>query len=603
LLLWLRTRASGFLPLSLERLPIAAGLPLLAAATAITAGVQRLSAPALLLAVVGAWLFATLAFRVRRPTGNAWFPDALVVAVIAVLSFDSHLHFDAVHHNWYLGALPGLMHGRLPLADFVAAYGVLPFYLLALFFHSTSLPISYVGLALATSVLIFVFYAVVFFLLRALVSSQRVAMASMAAVLATHFFGVHGAYTAYPSGGPLRFLPPFLVLLPCALRASHSRGQRVSRVAEIALLVLASLWSAETFVYTLAAFGGVAAVETAFARQRTGGWLRFALRRCAPALGCISVVHVAHALVLRGVSGEWPHWDRYLELIASFSPRGGIALVAAPLGGAWVLVVLVYLGSLIACAHSLPFVRSQRGEARLAVVTGLTLTGIAQLSYWLGLSIGYRLSNVCIPAILVAAYWGERLQRSRDLPTAFRAASTLSLSMALVLIAMQSASHMEMWLRHTRPDSLGIAPAVAQLGGCDAFPACVLQPRVVYPETETALELLDRYAPRQRELAVFLSAPATTEVSIRSGKPHVFPLVDPLHDALVGRNAEWIERQPHGLVAGDAILVDETVLHASGLSGESLLRRLFERLCGNEFSCDEIERRGAIRVLRLAPRH
>jgi hypothetical protein len=313
-------------------------------------------------------------------------------------------------------------------------------------------------------------------------------------------------------------------------------------------------------------------------------------------------VQIAHALVLRSISGEWPDYGRYLTLVASFSPRGGIAVVSASPGGPWLAVVLVHLGSLLGCLHAVPSTRTQRGRASLATVAGLTVTGIAQLTYWLGLSIPYRICNVAIPAVIVAAFWGERLTHSVALPSAFRSALALGLAAVLLLIPVNYASHVRMWLEHARPGSLGTAAAVAAVGGCDALPDCLVRPRAVHPNTETAVELLQRYSPGRRAAAVFLAAPVTTEVLMRSGRPHVFPVVDPLHDVMGSENARWIVEHASGrLGPGDIILVDREALAATGLRGETLLRVMVERLC-DEFRCVEIEKHGSLAIERLEPR-
>ena len=581
---------------------IAACLPLLTLATVTSAGVQHLPPVAQILAVVGGAVIATRLLRKGWPSGSSRIADLLVVALLAALSFDPHLHFDTLHHNWYLGPVHALRQGRIPLVDFVAAYGVLPFYLLALFFRASGLPLSYPGLALAVSILLFLFYGAVYLLLRILMRRQVTALASMVCVLLIHFFGVHGAYTVYPSGGPLRFLPPFLLLLCSALRARRVPPQRASRVGEIALLAVSSLWSVETFVYSLGAWLGVAALEFAFARREGGAWLQIALRRLALAAACVVAVQIAHALVLRGISGEWPDYGRYLTLVASFSPRGGIAVVSASPGGPWLAVVLVQLGSLLGCLHAVPSTRTQRGRASLATVAGLTVTGIAQLTYWLGLSIPYRICNIAIPAVIVAAFWGERLTHSVALPSAFRSALALGLAAVLLLIPVNYASHVRMWLEHAGPGSLGAAAAVAAVGGCDALPDCLVRPRAVHPKTKTAIALLQHYSPGRREAAVFLAAPVTTEVLMRSGRPHAFPVVDPTHDVMGSENARWIvEHASHRLGPGDIILVDREALAATGLRGEALLRSMVERLC-DEFRCVEIEKRGSLAIERLEPR-
>jgi len=523
--------------------------------------------------------------------------DVLATLLLAFICLDPHLHFEVDHHLWFLGPVHALMQGRTLLVDVVSAYGVLPIQLLATFFQATGLPPSYVGLALVGNGLLLAFYAVVYGLLRSITRSQIVAVAGLIVTLLIHFFGVQGSYSAYPSAGPIRFLLPLLVPLVSALRSIGADRRAATRSGELALLAAASLWSVEVFVYTLAAWVGVLAVESGLAAQRGEVWRRPVSIWIALAAGSVALVHGVVASGVRLDSGQWPQWARYLDFIRSFSPAGrGVSLLPAPLGGAWVAVVLAYLASLIGCVYSLPQTRGRKAAARLAAVAGLTLMGIAQLTYWLGLSIQSRLANVAAPAVVVTAFWADRLLRPGALPSASRSATRVCLAAVVLLIAVLHAPSLRIWAEHS-PRPLGSDSVV---GGCDAFPACLVDSTPILPQSRDALELLAAHAAGQGVAGIFVAPDVTAEVTIRSGRPHAFPITHPGHDATSPRNAAWILQQPHRLVAGDVILVDREALRSTdALGAMPLMRALVARLCDREFRCVEIDRRGPIRALRL----
>ena len=80
--------------------------------------------------------------RLQHHAGLTRLGDAVVIAIIAWLVFDPHLHFDVAHHNWFLGPTNAVMQGGTMLGDAVSAYGVLPIYFLAGVFSLGIVPIS-----------------------------------------------------------------------------------------------------------------------------------------------------------------------------------------------------------------------------------------------------------------------------------------------------------------------------------------------------------------------------------------------------------------------------------------------------------------------------
>jgi len=581
------------------RAALAVALPVSMAATIALLCLPRLPGLGLLLLASVAAIPRLSPFRLAPSKAVRWGSDVLVVSLLAWLCLDPHLHFELRHHLWFLGPVHALMEGETLMVDVVSAYGVLPIQLLAAFFRWSGLPLSPAGLALVVDLLLLAFYVVVYALLRTQLRSLLLAVVAMAAIVATNFFGVYGGYSLFPSAGPLRFLPPLALPALAALRTARPRWGAATRLAEAAALCVCLLWSVESFGFALAAWLGIVCVEGAFA-IRDGLGLRSTLRRVALVVVALLATLGLYALGVWSTSGQWPHWGRYLDYLRSFSPAGrGFSLLGAPMGGAWVAVVVAYLGSLIGCLYALPGAGGREGATRLAVVAALTTLGISQLSYWLALSIEPRLATVGLPALMVVALWADRMAETSSLPRASRATTGALVLSAAVLVVGLYVPNVGVWAQHA-PLPLGAGSVV---GRCDRFPRCLVAPEPVLRETRVALELLRLHAPDQRVAGLFLAQDVTAEVMIRSGLPHAFPISHAGQDATSERNAAWITEQPHELRAGDVILVDREQLRVGdALGANRLLRQLFARLCNRDFDCILVDRRGSTSVLRLEAR-
>jgi hypothetical protein len=594
--------------------------PILLTLTVLIVSLQNLPSATQLVGLVvlaGAATFVRIRHR-RRGRWLTGVADALVLLILTLFVFDPHLHFEPTHHNWFLGPTLALMQGRTLLVDVVSAYGVLSMYVLALVFDLGLVPLSYVGFALVVAVLVILQYAIVYVLLRSVLRSVTHAIVALAVIVLVHFIGVHGAFTVYPSAGPIRFALPYLLLLLVAFRARRPARQRAARLAERAVVALASVWSAETFFYALAAYGGIVSYEAGVEAGRAPRWMRAVAARVTWTLLFAAAAHLGLALYIRVHAGQWPHWGYYFVYVQAFSPAGeGWALQNAPRWGGWIAVSLIYFASLIGCLYSLPLLKAQKSAARFTMVFAMTLMGIAQFTYFLGLSIFYRLLNVAIPAVFVAAFWGERLSgRVFGIPRRFRLAARFCTYGVVMLVAVQYRQELQEWIPHSALASV-VAVArgqpVAPPQGCPTLVACLTHGFPISEAADRTLHLMENYAPDTRRAAVFVNPAATTEICLLSGKAHVFPMTDASHDNIVTANGDRIVNAAHGLRAGDVIFVDRAALSpaigaqpsiawlALEQRGRSLLRRMVDRLC-SEFLCEVVDRSGGVTVERLRNR-
>lgn len=541
--------------------------------------------------------------HLRPPAIVYGLADALVVVTIGWLVFDPHLHADAHHHVWYLAPAHAVMHGGTVLGDIVTAYGILPIYLLAAFFGLGILPISYGAFSALLSALLVAEYVLVYALLRLLRVSLGHAVLGVGMVLLVNFVGTHGALTCFPSIGPLRFGIPYLLVLIPILRGRRPERTRSLAALEAVVVAVASLWSLETFLLTVATYLGIVTLEAAIASRRGIG-LRSTLARVSYASLSVAVIHVAFAAFVQLRTSHWPLWDAYIELVFAYTPAGsGVLLLIPPKIGAWVTLAGIYGASLLGCAWTLPRVRSAAGAGSLAAVLGLTAMGIAGFGMYLGRASSWWLHATAIPPIVLLTFWIDRLTcRSTQAPRAFRFTTATCAYGVALLAALHLREPLDEWLHHPSPHFLAAESPLNRTWGCSAFPRCLFGPRPAGPGAEEIVQLIAKYAPPGRPVGVFLGALATPDVLLGARRRHAFPLSAPAQDGLVPGNAARIVGARHSLLPGDRIFVDRAQLMAPLLFPLiPVERQIVDRLC-REFDCRVEEVVGNISVERLDPR-
>lgn len=561
--------------------------------------------PARLLAIAAGALVLGLARVSGRPMLGRWARrglDGAVLCGVAWLLFDPHLHFEPEHHGWYLGPANHVLQGGAMLVDVVCAYGVLPVHAIAAFFALAPFPLSFVGFSLFGSAVLIAEYLAVYAVLRHLRLPVLQAALAMVGVTIANFIALNATPPVYPSLGPLRYGLPWLLPLLVALRARQPSWEKSSQRAESFVVAASSLWSLETCFFTVAAYAGVVAIETAADARRAPGWWARCWQRLAWTAGSTLGLQAGFAALTFLQSGSWPSWRMYLALISAYTPGGrGIGLAAIPAIGTWVAMTAIYATSLFGCVLALPLVRSRAGAAALACIGSVTLMGVAQFSIYVGKSAPERIYPAALPVVVVLAFWAERLSRRARRATSTRLVVACTAYAALLLCLEQLSPRALEWWHHDTETWLGSRRIASNLHGCAAFPECLWDPPAASRAAERLEGLIERFDPGDGPIGVFLSSPATTEVLIRSGRPHVFPLNKPFQDGLVLANAARIALAPHALEAGDVIFV-RALLRKERRPSENLLRVLLHRVCDEEFVCRRIMMHAGVEVMRLEAR-
>ena len=234
----------------------------------------------------------------------------VVFQVVLPPSENTMLH----HHDFFLGPVNDMAHGRTMLVEVWAQYGVGLYYaLLALL---KVLPLNHGVLVLVLSTLMTAQYLLVYTTLRMAIRSQALVIGAIVAAVLGNLFAPMGAYFAYPSVGPLRFGFPYLVIAAAVAAARWPRYARALRVGQLCLIAIAAVWSFETSVYTATTWFALTAL-LAFGPTRAG------VRLLARELTAAAAVSIAAVLALtvgtRVASGRWPDWCGYLAYVRLYS--------------------------------------------------------------------------------------------------------------------------------------------------------------------------------------------------------------------------------------------------------------------------------------------
>lgn len=573
----------------LDRILAPVGSTLKADYSLYTVALEEADAKAFLIAVMLAAVLAlasvlhpTLAER-QLPRQVSWVLDIAVLAALALVIVNPEFSYDITHYNYYLGPVNDLLHGKSLLVDINCQYGVGVIYFLALVFKTGLLPFSYQGLAALIALLQVAQYALVYLLLRRLLNTQVFAVLVLGLILLVSFFS-QLELAALPSIGPLRFGMVYLLLCLPLLRSWRPSLERASRVAAHALVGVAAVWSVEVFVYVLATHLGMV-VWAQLPVASPAEFLRKLVRELRWTLLAVAGVHLLLTLDILVRSGQWPHWDRYLAYLALYSVGGFGTLPISP-WTPWALIIGVYFVSVLLLAY-LGWRHASRPQLpELGVVAGLITFGLAQFTYYLGRSHPNNLYHVCIPSLILAAYWLCVLVRRRHaLPPRFWPSAAYAIyCFGMLQVVLGVPFLLDQWPR----------TAASALVSGRPFELWTSKP--TSPQVEEAMGLIEKYMPGVERIPLFIVPNLTTEALLRTGKVHLFPMSNPEQDELLVSASDRAVNFAHGLQAGDLIFIpkDQRELR-------TLQRQVIKKL-NQEFTFLQEDTTAHIVVVRLQPR-
>jgi hypothetical protein len=432
------------------------------------------------------------------------------------------------HHGLWLGPTNEVLSGRPLLVDTASQYGVGPIYLLAAWFHIA--PIGFGTLGFLDGVSFALAFCAAYALLRIAGVSRLIAAAAIGVGVVVLVYNLVFSVGSLPQHGPIRFGLPLLLILASTIEARDRRGARIAGVAQLAVVGLATIWSLEALVYTLATYAAIVGLKASFSPP--GGRLRWMLRRALAALGACVLAIVLLSVLTLVLTGSAPDFGPYLsylhaflsgpvsELTYDFAPwSAGLAVGGAYLVSAAAIVLLVLRRPEVA-----------RGQATTMIaLAGCTAYGVALFSYFVDRSLDHVLPYVSLPLLLCVALWltlliPGALTRSRQLQLGGLAVA-LSATVLLVAVAFSSIA-----VRFPRSALGYLVPGGASV---EAGLHRLWHPPPLDPSAPAGEALLNHYMPDQSRVLILAPPDLSIEILIRSGRSNQLPFTDPLEDSFV----------------------------------------------------------------------
>jgi hypothetical protein len=462
----------------------------------------------------------------------------------------------AVHMDFLLGPANDVLAGRPVLVETSSQYGVAPIYVLAGLFEL--IPIGYGTLGLLNGLAIALSILAVYAILRAAEIGRVVAVATVVVTAAAAVVNVELPLSGYPQLGPLRFGLPLLVVLFATLAARLPDRARPLRLAVLATVGVASVWSVETFVYTAATAGALILLEAARADDlRRAG--RVVLVETGLALAACVVAHVAVAGATLVASGELPDWGTYLAYFETYATGGlsdiaGFDFLPFSLGLAVAAAILLSTVAAIALVLLRPPIVAARPAALTAIVAA-TGMAVAEFTYFVGRSIESGLPVVAVPPILLGGLWAGLALGPGTEPATRRLAAGLAVWAAALLLA--GASGRLDYLERTPAGYVarGESPIIALERLWEGPP---LDARAAAGET-----LLSEEMPGDGGALVITESDLGTEILVRAERPNLLRFGHPRQDDLIRDElVPVLEEQIDSLPDGTRMLTQRSVLDA-----------------------------------------
>ncbi|MGQ0679523.1 MAG: hypothetical protein ACT4OM_07695 [Actinomycetota bacterium] len=453
--------------------------------------------------------------------------DTVAVALIGLLVVSLRVPIEAVSSDFFLAPANEILHGKTLLVETFGQYGILPLYLIG-WWGRVFRP-SYLSLGLLVSLVSFLQFAVFYLLLKRLAGRRTVALGLTLLIIGLSVWTTDYASHSHPSVGALRFFVPYLVLTAELVRPGRRNPIRA------AVMGVASVWSAETFVYTTAALGGIVLFEALRGRR-----LALFVKPMGWAAGGIAVAHTILALATRAGSGHWPQWEIYAEFLRAYT-TGEVGALPVATWTPWALLAAVYLGGTVGAGVMLRRDRPALDTVEWRLVSGLAALGIVTFSYFIGRSHPFALRHICAPALMILAFW---LRDGRARRPAFALAALVA-----VPLAWNSAQGLVKNLPLTTIGSLATGSLLADLGALSDPPAH-------NPESGEAAALIVKHAPSAKHVPVLVNDSAYTETMMMAGKGNFLLVDNPLQDALVWQEVPTDARFRRLPAAGSWAFVD-----------------------------------------------
>jgi hypothetical protein len=416
--------------------------------------------------------------------------DWIAIAVLVLFSFRTFPIIEFYHWGFYIGPIEQMRQGGQLLWNTPSQYGLLSILL------PTVLPgTAWESFWFFQSAIFAIVATVMYIGIRKIGREWSSSLLAFAVVFTTLFFRPRSdtlllSAQMTPSGGPVRFIPMFLLLAALAhwiLDRDGPPDDSKFVIRGSLLWMFGCIWSAEAAVYCSAIWFSALAVyliQSAFKLDEDGVTVGTTPSRVIKLIlipaGMAVATGIAVVLVYRAVAGRMPDLLGYFEYLLLYSKGGFGALPIDPTGSVWFLLLIFFA---ISMAGAL-YLASDPSNKRLVMIAALWGGAWSVGSYFTGRSHPVNVLSLA-PILLFSAALLLRSLRS-DFSSPWHEIVFAALVPAFAMPVVLTIGHDRAVAEITRPQ---LAPSriVSQVPAMDSSLATLLAQEGAKPTDQFVL--------------------------------------------------------------------------------------------------------------------
>ena len=490
----------------------------------------------LFLALLFLWIFDLT--QGKLASKYKWLIMVPIYSLLVGLVYRPKLYIDREHYNFFMAPLNDFIHGKIPFINTTSQYGVGVIYALALAFRGLQLPIGYEGLSFIINILFILQYILLAFLLWKTTDDLALSMAGILAIVYFNFLSVYWpSMLRTPAQSPLRY--GLIYLLLCIALLNIKSPNRFFQASEFVLLGIASVWSLETFLYSLVSLDAFYFVKDVLFASRFDVGLKYFGRRVMLQAGTVALIWALLMFLARAVSGEFPNLQMYLDYYQAYrniAYSGGEIHRHILRSGA---VIFVYLFSIFAVLFDRIHQKKFMPLVTASMLVGMSTTGILQYIYYFVYYADFHLALLCVPLIFVLALWVGIIRSRVDVPYPFRASLGVVLLVSLMTTAIvTSGSFYDKFSKSLLYLSLRGMVENRNVPKENPYQASPSNRSV-----KILVHFIQHYAGNDGQIAIFALSDDQTEALFLTGKTDILGMSEPDMSSLSPAYSEFVLHQ------------------------------------------------------------
>ncbi len=478
--------------------------------------------------------------KIRHDFRTYWWAYILLALLLIGLVYRPDLFFDRHHFNFFLAPLNDILHGRVLFVNSTSQYGVGVIYFLAGIYRILGLPIYYGGLSLIGDVLFIIQYALLFLMLLKVTRSPILSLAGMAAIIYFNFLSVYWpSMLRTPAQSPLRYGFTYILLL-VAMIGADKPGKTWGGL-ELALLGICSIWSLETFLYTILSLDAYHFIADVLSRPQVKTGMVVFLKRIALQLAVVGLAWGALLAFSFVFSGHWPnlvfYWDYFTSYTAADQYSHPIDIHSFWPG----LTTAIYLLSIFFVLYARLKRKDIVSVEMASLLAGMSVAGLLQFTYYFVYDIDYHLALLCVPLIFVLFCWLAvvlHAPATRWISMGLRLSFGLTMGVSLWVCAVHTLIHFHEIGKKTLVYE--IASGIKTGQRVDFASPYHVGPSS--PQVAELVGLIDKYAPAGRQMAIFVQPDDETEALLLTEKVHLLDISEADMSAISPAYADMVLR-------------------------------------------------------------